>query len=243
VRRVTGTEARLAGVPRAAREGAGAGVGQGFAQQPGEPGGAVEGEVQAVGLEPARVAPAVGDPVEQQGALGVAFGAGTDGVGVAAGAAAQLQRGDQADHALAAGDVEGLVDLPGGDARVGAERDHDQVRQLVLALGFLDQAEALFHLATAVGVDQVALVGEGGEGEQHGRVADRQRRVSAGVHPHLRLADLDPAAGPAGLSPRRRQHRREQGSRADNGRDLESATHRIRSISIARLRGRRPPAT
>lgn len=217
---------------RAAGLGAGPCEGQRLAQEAGEAGGAVEGEVEAVGLEPVGVALAVGDPVEQDAAFGVALGLGADDVGVVAGAATKLERGDQAEDAFGSDQVEGLLELVLGEGGVGAERDHDQVGEAVLALVVAHHVQPLVDLAAAAGVDLVALVGEVGEGEQHRRVADRERRVPAGVDLLRRLRALGAAAGLGGPGP---EDEGCGGGGERSGGDLESAAHGNRSISITPL--------
>ena len=96
--------------------------------------------------------------------------------------------------------------LAAGDRAVRAERDDDQLRQVVLVAQLADQAEALGPLAAAARVGAVALVGEVRQRQQHRRVADRDRRP-AEVDVLARLLLLDPAAGGVGRGRAQRQQR------------------------------------
>src|SRR4051812_10510808 len=69
------------------------------------------GEVQAVGLEPASLPAAVLDPVEQHDPLLVVRGGFAAVDRIAARAAAQLARGDEAENAVRADDVQGAPDV------------------------------------------------------------------------------------------------------------------------------------
>src|SRR4051812_2481498 len=81
-----------------------------------------EGEVAAVGLEPAAVAAAELDPVEQHDPLLVVLRGLADGARVAARIAAELPGCDEAEPARRAEVVERALDLAAVDGEIGAER-------------------------------------------------------------------------------------------------------------------------
>jgi hypothetical protein len=111
-----------------------------------------------------------------------------------------------------ADDVERLVDVALGDAAVRAERDDDELGQVILVLRLADHVEALGPLPAATGIRAVADLGEVGQGEQHRRVADRQRRP-AEVRILTRLLHLRGAAGRGRDRRAQRQHREQRRQR------------------------------
>src|SRR4051794_11554261 len=147
-------------------------------EQPRERPRARVGEVEAVGLEPAAVAAAVADPVEQHDAL-LVVRRGLPAVhGVAAGAAAELARGDEAEDVAGTDDAERPPDVVAADREVGPERHHHEVRHCVPGAAAAQESEALLPPAAAVRVHVVAGAREVLHREQHRRVADRERRAA-----------------------------------------------------------------
>jgi hypothetical protein len=106
----------------------------------------------------------------------------------------------------AAQQPERLADVVMGDRAVGAERDHDHVRERVLGSPLAEEREGLGKLPAAV---RVGLVSDGREvvqREQHRRVADRERRALVPVAVR-RLGDADlTACGTALGRQREREH-------------------------------------
>ena len=168
------------------------------AQRPGEQashrGGAVKGQVQAVGLKPGGMPGRVPTQSRSLIRFSCRCASAADQGRVVARPATRLARRDQAEGALLADDVERVVDVVLAHRPVGAERQDDQPRQLVAPSQVADQRQALAVLTAAAGVRAVALVGDVGEREQHRRVADRDRRP-ADADVLSRLLLLDAAAG------------------------------------------------
>src|SRR4051794_21026502 len=147
-------------------------------EQAGEGARARVGEVQAVGLEPAAAAAAVLDPVEQHDPLLVVRRRLPAMHRVAAGAAAELARGHEAEHAAWPEDVERAPDVVAADREVRAERHHHEVGELALGGAPAHHGEPLVPAAAAVRVHVVARAREVLHREQHRRVADRERRAA-----------------------------------------------------------------
>src|SRR4051794_14746054 len=118
------------------------------------------GEVEAVGLEPAAMARAVLDPVEQHDALRISRRGRAHVGGVPARAAAELPRRDQAELPGRADVVQRTPDLAAADREVGAEGDHHEVRHRVIGAAAAQDREALLHPAAAVRVHVVARARE-----------------------------------------------------------------------------------
>ena len=122
--------------------------------------------------------------------------------------AAELARRHEAEHAIGADDLQRVGDVLRMDRAVGAQREHDEVRQRPRAPPRGEQPQALGNLAAAARVDLEAGRGDLAHGaEQHG-VADR--RAAPGPPPPCvaRSRVLRRAAGilRGGLR-RERQHR------------------------------------
>src|SRR3954467_3207661 len=96
-------------------------------EQPRERVRARPGEVAAVGLEPAAVAAAELHPVEQHDPLLVIPGGLAHHTRVAARAAPELPRRDEAEPARRPQVVQRALDLVAADREVGAERYHGEV--------------------------------------------------------------------------------------------------------------------
>src|SRR4051812_29049949 len=146
-------------------------------QQPRERLRAAERQMQAIGLEPARVPGAVVDPVEHLDALWVALAGVPDHLRVVRLTAAELARRDQAELALRAENLLGLVDLPARHGGVGTKREDHEVRELMGPASAAEDAQALGELPATAGVGLVAHPGERRQSEEHRGVADGQRRT------------------------------------------------------------------
>ena len=164
-----------------------------------------EGEVEAVGRNAvAAVAGGVGDPVEHADPLGLGPAGRAYGGRVGARPAAELARRDEDEPVARPEEGQRAADVLARHRPVGAEGDDDEMGQDAPTRQAAEQVEGLGELAAAVGVDLEALAGEARHGEEHGRVADGQRREVG--RPVDGLGPLDPAA--AGDGGRRRRGRR-----------------------------------
>jgi hypothetical protein len=115
-----------------------------------------EGEVEAVGLEPAVVPRAVANPVEHLHLGRVALPGVADHVGVVRLPTTELARRDQAELALRADDLLRLLDLAARHGRVRPEREHHEVGQTVAPPSIPEDPESLGELAAAARVHLVS---------------------------------------------------------------------------------------